>query len=41
MVTHAPECAARASRNVHLLDGKIVDTTPHTIERAPSLAAVL
>ena len=25
MVTHAPECAARASREIHLLDGKVVD----------------
>jgi len=32
MVTHSPECAARASREIHLLDGKVVD-----IERPPSL----
>jgi putative ABC transport system ATP-binding protein len=25
MVTHTPECAARASRQVHLLDGTVVD----------------
>jgi putative ABC transport system ATP-binding protein len=25
MVTHAPECAARASREIHLLDGKVMD----------------
>jgi putative ABC transport system ATP-binding protein len=25
MVTHAPECAVRASREIHLLDGKVVD----------------
>ena len=25
MVTHAPDCAARASRRVHLLDGALVD----------------
>jgi putative ABC transport system ATP-binding protein len=25
MVTHAPECAARASREIHLLDGKVID----------------
>ena len=25
MVTHAPECAARASRQVHLFDGRVVD----------------
>jgi putative ABC transport system ATP-binding protein len=32
MVTHSPECAARASREIHLLDGKVVD-----IERPPAL----
>jgi len=32
MVTHSPECAARASREVHLLDGKVVD-----VERPPAL----
>jgi putative ABC transport system ATP-binding protein len=42
MVTHAPECAARASRNVHLLDGKIVDMEPgEGADRSPSIAAVL
>jgi putative ABC transport system ATP-binding protein len=25
MVTHSPECAARAHRQIHLLDGKVVD----------------
>jgi putative ABC transport system ATP-binding protein len=25
MVTHSPECAARASREIHLLDGRVVD----------------
>ena len=25
MVTHSPECAARASREVHVLDGRVVD----------------
>ena len=25
MVTHAPECAARAAREIHLLDGKVID----------------
>jgi len=25
MVTHASECAARASREIHLLDGKVID----------------
>ena len=33
MVTHSPECAARATREIHLLDGKVVD-----IERPPALA---
>ena len=42
MVTHAPECAERASRNIHLLDGKIVDLEPgEGADRSPSLAAVL
>ena len=25
MVTHSPECAARAQRQIHVLDGKVVD----------------
>jgi putative ABC transport system ATP-binding protein len=25
MVTHTPECASRASRQIHLLDGEVVD----------------
>jgi putative ABC transport system ATP-binding protein len=33
MVTHTPECAARASRQIHVLDGRIVD-----LERPPILA---
>jgi putative ABC transport system ATP-binding protein len=44
MVTHAPECAARASRQIHLLDGKIVDMEAYHeahADRTPSLAAVL
>jgi len=32
MVTHAPECAARATREIHLLDGKVVD-----VERPPAI----
>jgi len=32
MVTHSPECAARASREIHLLDGKVVD-----VERPPAV----
>ncbi len=30
MVTHSPECAARARRQVHLLDGTLVDVAPAT-----------
>ena len=25
MVTHSPECAARASREIHLVDGRVID----------------
>jgi putative ABC transport system ATP-binding protein len=32
MVTHSPECAARATREIHLLDGKVVD-----VDRPPAL----
>jgi putative ABC transport system ATP-binding protein len=32
MVTHSPECALRAQRQIHLLDGKVVD-----LEAAPAL----
>jgi putative ABC transport system ATP-binding protein len=32
MVTHSPECALRAQRQIHLLDGKVVD-----LDAAPSL----
>jgi putative ABC transport system ATP-binding protein len=35
MVTHSPECAARASREIHLLDGKVVD-----VERPPAIVSV-
>jgi hypothetical protein len=31
-VTHSPECALRAQRQIHLLDGKVVD-----LEAAPAL----
>jgi putative ABC transport system ATP-binding protein len=33
MVTHTPECASRASRQIHVLDGRIVD-----LERPPLIA---
>ena len=32
MVTHSPECAARASREIHLLDGRMID-----VDRPPAL----
>jgi putative ABC transport system ATP-binding protein len=34
MVTHSPECAVRAQRQIHLLDGKVVD-----LEAGPALVA--
>src|SRR3984893_7876879 len=42
MVTHSPECAARAHRQIHLLDGKVLDLEGrpaplHRPELAPSL----
>jgi putative ABC transport system ATP-binding protein len=36
MVTHSPECASRASREIHLLDGKVVD-----VERPPAVVETL
>ncbi len=35
MVTHSPECADRARRQVHLLDGSLVDVAPQSM---PSVA---
>ena len=36
MVTHSPECAARAQRQIHLLDGKVVDLdAPPSVLREP------
>jgi len=32
MVTHSPECAARASREIHLLDGRVID-----VDRPPAV----
>jgi len=34
MVTHSPECAVRAQRQIHLLDGKVVD-----LDAAPALVS--
>jgi putative ABC transport system ATP-binding protein len=39
MVTHAPECASRAARQIHLLDGKLVDLEGE-FEADPDRAAV-
>jgi putative ABC transport system ATP-binding protein len=36
MVTHDPQLAARAQRNVHVIDGQVVDLTA---ELNPALAA--
>jgi putative ABC transport system ATP-binding protein len=44
MVTHSPECAARARRQIHLLDGKVVDwgsSAPLLGEREARLAPAL
>ena len=34
MVTHSPECATRAQRQIHLLDGKVVDLDGPALVRA-------
>ena len=34
MVTHTPECASRASRRVHLLDGEVIESGPGGAEGA-------
>ena len=41
MVTHSPECAARASREIHLLDGRVIDMDrpPAILEHVASLSA--
>ncbi|HEV8269643.1 MAG TPA: ABC transporter ATP-binding protein [Thermoanaerobaculia bacterium] len=46
MVTHTPECASRAGRVIHLLDGKVVDLEAVPVEApgrivVPSLAPAL
>jgi putative ABC transport system ATP-binding protein len=41
MVTHTPECAARASRQVHLLDGTVVDLAAIPKDAAERGAATL
>jgi putative ABC transport system ATP-binding protein len=38
MVTHNPECAARAPRQIHLLDGQVVDLHP---EASPDRKSVV
>ena len=41
MVTHDPELAARAQRNVHIIDGQVtdLDDVPRLREATPQLAA--
>jgi putative ABC transport system ATP-binding protein len=42
MVTHSPECAARSHRQVHLLDGKVVDLEgPASLRRAEARVAAV
>jgi putative ABC transport system ATP-binding protein len=43
MVTHSPECAARASREVHVLDGRVVDLDKPrlSVTREPDASAGL
>jgi len=41
MVTHSPECAARAARVVHLLDGRVVDPEESPFGFEPQAAAGL
>jgi putative ABC transport system ATP-binding protein len=42
MVTHSPECAVRAQRQIHVLDGKVVDLeTPRiTLARTEASAGI-
>ena len=39
MVTHSPECAARAPRHIHLLDGRVLDTDADAVRRARACPA--
>ncbi len=41
MVTHTPECASRASRQIHLLDGEVVDLNSLPPENADRSSASL
>jgi putative ABC transport system ATP-binding protein len=42
MVTHSPECAARAQRQIHLLDGRVVDLDAvPSLSRPPALEGVV
>ncbi|MEO8190820.1 MAG: ABC transporter ATP-binding protein [Acidobacteriota bacterium] len=41
MVTHTPECASRASRQIHLLDGEVVDLNALPPENADRSSASL
>ena len=35
MVTHDPQLAARAQRNVHVIDGRVLDVSPSSAPRSP------
>jgi putative ABC transport system ATP-binding protein len=39
MVTHSPECAVRAQRQIHVLDGKVVDLETPRISLASATHA--
>jgi putative ABC transport system ATP-binding protein len=40
MVTHSPECAVRAQRQIHVLDGRVVDLeTPRMTLTTPAVSA--
>jgi putative ABC transport system ATP-binding protein len=38
MVTHDPDLAARANRNVHIIDGQVSDLVHEPVLRAPAAA---
>jgi len=41
MVTHSPECAVRAQRQIHVLDGRVIDLqAPHVALTTPASASV-
>ncbi len=40
LVTHDPELARRAHRNIHVMDGEVTDLKPYAARPAASGAAV-